>query len=225
MLAVHRAPVPDPLTRPPQQRQQRPVPLRAGRVDQPDRDLGLDPSRQPPRNALAILAAAAAAHHITTRHPMRPVHRRAPDRHRTRPHHPTPRTRDHGRAGRGTQRTTPTRTAGDSPSAAGARARGHPRSPSLNATTYSPIDPPIDIDQPDPAQIDPAQEMRQPQRVRPLRIRPTATARQPPQELARLARPDTRPDHHEPRAGPARRTQIHLNRERSRHANQPLPRR
>jgi hypothetical protein len=224
VLAVHRAPIPDPLTRTPQQRQQRPVPLRASRVEQPHCDLRLDPSRQPPRNALAVLAAAAAADHITTRHPMRPVHRRAPDRHGTRPI---------------TQRPEPTITV--TPLEEFEERRQHaqpvihrPRLAPEREAILAPVserddvladDPPIDIDQPDPVPINPAQEMRQPQPVRPLRIRPTAAARQPPQELARLASPKLRPGHHEPRPEPARHTQVDLNRERSRHVDQPLPRR
>ena len=155
---------------------------------------------------------------------MRPVHRRAPDRHGTRPitPHPEPtiaiapreeleERRQHAQPVIHRPRLAPEREAILAPV---------PERDDVLADH-----PPIDIDQPDPVQINPAQEVRQPQRVRPLRVRPTAAARQPPQELARLVRPDARPDHHEPRAGPARHTQVDLNRERSRHANQPLRRR
>ncbi len=121
---------------------------------------------------------------------MRPVHRRAPDRHRTRPitPHPEPtitvtpleelkERRQHAQPVIHRPRLAPEREAILAPV---------PERDDVLAD-----DPPIDIDQPDPVQIDPAQEMRQPQRVRPLRIRPAAAARQPRQELARLASPNT----------------------------------
>jgi hypothetical protein len=85
--------------------------------------------------------------------------------------------------------------------------------------------PPIDINERDPVPIDPTQEMRQPKCVRPLRIRPAAAARHPREELARLGRPNARPDDREPATRPARHTQVDLNRKLTSHANQPLRRR
>ena len=128
VLAVHRAPVPDPLTGPPQQRQQRPIALRAGRTDQP--------APRPPARPDAATAWEHAAgtryggrgapHHDQACHEIRPSAnaRPAPDR----AAHPTRRTHDRGRGAPGSRRTTPTRTTGDSPSAADARAPGRPRS-------------------------------------------------------------------------------------------------
>jgi hypothetical protein len=119
---------------------------------------------------------------------MRPIHRRAPDRHRTRPI--TPRTEP-------TIAVTPLEELKERSQHAQPvihRPRLAPEREAILAPVPERDDvladhPPIDIDQPDPVPIDPAQEMRQPQRVRPLRIRPAAAARQRRQELARLGQP------------------------------------
>jgi len=212
---MHRAPVPDPLTGPPQQRQQRRSRSeQAASINRPRPPAR--PAGKPPRNALPVLRARPRR----TNHDqasMRPSIGERPTGTDTADHpHPEPRSRS--RRSRNSK-TMPTRTAGDSPSSAGAE-RAHlapvrERDDVLAATRRSTSTSPTRADRS-------SSEMRYPNAyVRCVydRAQHANHARNsvasPAQRPARVTTTEARP---------ARRTQIHTKRKRSR-TPQPHPRR
>jgi hypothetical protein len=204
VLAVQLAPVSDPLTGPPQQRQQRPIPLRTP-----------PPRSTSQRSPAQLVGATGAGQAPGTRSAVRDGSDRVPA---SRVSHPSP----IGRPARGTAARPPARALLTIALRHELEERRQHAQPMVDRPRLAPQHQPIlnadserddvladhtliDVREIEFCSMDPAEEVRQPERIRPLRVRPAAVVGQPDQGRHRLGRCDARTDDHEPRQCATRR--------------------